>query len=143
MAAGLLLLKFVNPAEGGFSFSTPVIQRLFGLPCPFCGMTRGTHALLNGEVMQALYLNLATGLVVACALMLVGVWVVEAIRGRTLAWFMPMVNAVFRRWKLLASFLVLFWLVHLSMALVQPKRELLDREAPFFPEFLLEAVSKK
>lgn len=142
MVAGLLLLKFVNPAEGGFSFSSPITQRLFGLPCPFCGMTRGTHALLNGELLQALYLNLATGLALAVAVILIVVWGFEASRGRVVGWFMPIVNAIFCRWKWLAGVLVLFWLVHLSMALILPKQELLDVEAPLFPDFLLkESIS--
>ena len=143
MVAGLVLLRFFNPADGGFSLSTPLTQRLFGLPCPFCGITRGTHALLNGEIMQALYLNMATGFVLAVAFLLIGVWCVEAIRGQVLSWFMPSVNAVFRRWKMLAVALVMFWLVHLTLALSQQKWELLHVEAPLFPDFLLNDVSKK
>lgn len=143
MLAGLWILKFVNPADGGLSLNTPLTQRVFGLPCPFCGITRGTHALLNGEVIQALYLNLATVAVLVTAVTLMMVWVVESVRGRALDWFMPAVNAVFCRWKLLAMALMLFWLFHLSVALFQSKTELLDEDAPLFPDFLLKATSQK
>lgn len=33
------------------------LRALTGVPCPFCGMTRGTIALVHGDVLGALALN--------------------------------------------------------------------------------------
>ncbi len=138
MASGLLLLRFLNPAESTFSLTTPLTQRLFGLPCPFCGITRGTHALLNGEVMRSLYLNMATVLVVAVAVLLMVMWTVEAARGRAVVSFSRWVDSMLKRWKWLLAGLFVFWMIHLSVALWLPKPELLNRDAWLFPEFLLQ-----
>jgi len=140
MGLGLLVLRFIDPAGGVVSLNTPLTQRVFGLPCPFCGITRGTHEFLNGEVLRALYLNMSTGLVVLVAGTLILFWGIEAFRGRELLWFTRGVNVIFQRWKMLAGALVIFWVVHLSMALSLPKPELLDRSAPLFPEFLLKGT---
>lgn len=133
IAAGLVILKFVNPEDGGLSLTTPLSQRLFGLPCPFCGITRGTHALLNGDIARALYLNMATTLALLVSLSLVLIWTVEAVRGREWIRIGQAVNAAFRRWKLWALALVLFWIVHLTLAVGTPKPELLDPDAWLFP----------
>lgn len=48
------------------------LRTLTGVPCPFCGMTRGSLALLRGDVLRSLALNpgalllvLALGLAIA------------------------------------------------------------------------------
>jgi Protein of unknown function (DUF2752) len=33
------------------------LRALTGVPCPFCGMTRGTIALVHGDVLHSLALN--------------------------------------------------------------------------------------
>jgi len=59
--AGMSALGFVawffNPATAGF-FPVCPLYSMTGLACPGCGMTRGLHALLHGDVVSALDFNL-------------------------------------------------------------------------------------
>jgi len=48
---------FFNPATAGF-FPVCPLYSMTGLACPGCGMTRGLHALLHGDVVSALDFNL-------------------------------------------------------------------------------------
>ncbi|MBX9789449.1 MAG: DUF2752 domain-containing protein [Pirellulales bacterium] len=54
--AGLLLVWAVDPAEAGF-YPPCWLHRLTGWHCPGCGATRALHALLHGDVSQALAFN--------------------------------------------------------------------------------------
>jgi len=57
MAAGALTLWVFNPATAGFFPVCPLFQ-LTGWACPGCGLTRGLHAFLHGDVLKALDYNL-------------------------------------------------------------------------------------
>jgi hypothetical protein len=48
------------------------LRTLTGVPCPFCGMTRGTLALLHGDLLHSLALN--PGVVVAIVAVAFLVW---------------------------------------------------------------------
>src|SRR5215203_7501654 len=48
---------FFNPTTAGF-FPVCPFYSMTGLACPGCGMTRGLHALLHGDVLTALDYNL-------------------------------------------------------------------------------------
>ena len=57
MSAVAFAVWFFNPATAGF-FPVCPLYKLTGLACPGCGMTRGLHALLHGDVAGALDYNL-------------------------------------------------------------------------------------
>lgn len=136
--AGMAVLRWGGAGLVGAVASHPLSQQVFGIPCPFCGMTRGTSAVLRGEWQQALYLNSASFAVIACAFLLASVWIVEACLGRRWTRFARFTSALLRRPFLLLGLLGLFWIFHLTSALRQPKPELLTPTAPLFPAFLLE-----
>jgi hypothetical protein len=48
---------YFNPTTAGF-FPVCPLYALTGFACPGCGMTRGLHALLHGDVLGALDYNL-------------------------------------------------------------------------------------
>lgn len=57
---GMITVVALVPPEG-----TPIYPKCFsytvlGIHCPGCGMTRATHALLNGQLLQSLAYNLLT-----------------------------------------------------------------------------------
>lgn len=57
MSAATFAVGYFNPATAGFFPVCPLLK-LTGLACPGCGMTRGFHALLHGDVLGALDYNL-------------------------------------------------------------------------------------
>lgn len=57
MSALAFAVWFFNPATAGF-FPVCPLYSMTGLACPGCGMTRGLHALLHGDVLTALDYNL-------------------------------------------------------------------------------------
>jgi hypothetical protein len=48
------------------------LRTLTGVPCPFCGATRGTIALLHGDLLHSLVLN--PGVVLAVAALVLLLW---------------------------------------------------------------------
>ncbi|HEY5704987.1 MAG TPA: DUF2752 domain-containing protein [Terrimicrobiaceae bacterium] len=129
LLVGAALVPLAPPA--GFpSLPSCVFKGATGLPCPFCGGTRATQALVRGDLSRALYLNVAAlpaVIVLVGAALMLG-W--EALRGRRFRdW-----NAVVRRLRLLlpimATVLCIYWLVHLMGALRGAKPELVDLQNP-------------
>jgi len=57
MSAAAFAVGYFNPATAGFFPVCPLLK-LTGIACPGCGMTRGLHALLHGDVVSALDYNL-------------------------------------------------------------------------------------
>ena len=49
-------VAYFNPVNAGFFPQCPLFV-LTGMRCPGCGLTRGFHALLNGDVLSALHFN--------------------------------------------------------------------------------------
>ncbi len=79
--AGVLgYLALVNPSEPGHYPLCPT-NALLGVDCPGCGMLRGTHALLTGDVPRALDHNLLLVALVPLALVLLVRWARQAWRG--------------------------------------------------------------
>ena len=54
--AGAFAVGYFNPAGAGFFPACP-FHWLTGLNCPGCGLTRGFHALFQGDVLTALHFN--------------------------------------------------------------------------------------
>lgn len=57
VAASVWVLRHVNPNLPGNPLPPCAFHALTGLWCPGCGMTRALHALVHGDVLQALHLN--------------------------------------------------------------------------------------
>ncbi|MEP6903059.1 MAG: DUF2752 domain-containing protein [Actinomycetota bacterium] len=57
MSGIVAAVGYFNPSTAGF-FPVCPLYALTGLACPGCGMTRGLHALLHGDVLTALDYNL-------------------------------------------------------------------------------------
>lgn len=57
LLAGAAYVAADNPSDGGVFLPCP-FRTLTGLWCPGCGLTRATHYLFRGDVMQALRYNL-------------------------------------------------------------------------------------
>lgn len=56
VGAGALAVYSFNPTTVGFFPACP-LHALTGFNCPGCGLTRGFHALLNGDILGALHFN--------------------------------------------------------------------------------------
>ena len=57
MSVAAFAVGYFNPATAGFFPLCPLLK-LTGIACPGCGMTRGLHALLHGDILTALDYNL-------------------------------------------------------------------------------------
>jgi len=77
-------------ADGHLGFACP-LRSVTGVPCPFCGMTRGVTALVHGDVARAALLNPGSVLIVFASLTLLVMWRVP--RVTVPAWSVPMVVA--------------------------------------------------
>jgi hypothetical protein len=58
-------------------------RKLTGLECPGCGMTRGTHALLNGRWMEAFRFNPIGMILLPIAMLGLGVECFGWVRGKS------------------------------------------------------------
>lgn len=123
----LLGLLLAVPGLGRLAFSDwpSPFHDLTGLPCPFCGMTRSGQSLLAGDWERAFYYN-ALGPVLA---LMAGIFLiaygVELVRRTHLHWLSQWTQWLLRHVRACLLFLLLFWLVHLGLALFTPKPELL------------------
>lgn len=69
MAVMAGVLYFVDPEECVWLYPQCGSYRYFGLYCPGCGITRSLHALLHGDVVRALSMNLLVGAVAPVAVL--------------------------------------------------------------------------
>ncbi len=117
MLAGVGYVAFYNPVSAGFFPACP-FHALTGLNCPGCGLTRGFHALLQGDVLGALHYNLLIPFFALFFGYLLISMILFAVRGRGLSF------QIFRPW-MIYSFL--------GFALVFA----VTRNLPFYPFNLL------
>lgn len=82
LLAGAAYVAADDPSNGGVFLPCP-FRTLTGWWCPGCGLTRATHHLLRGDIMQALRYNV---FVVAILLALAGTWLAWLVHstGRTM-----------------------------------------------------------
>jgi hypothetical protein len=83
-------LRFAGAAMLGAAAILPIVPvapvppcplRTFtGIPCPFCGMTRGVTALVHGHVSAAFTYNPGAFLIVAIAVVLLVAWRWQRVR---------------------------------------------------------------
>lgn len=79
-AAGLTYLGLVDPNEPGHYPLCP-LRALFGIDCPGCGMLRGTHDLVTGDVAGALDNNVLLVLLIPLAIVIWFRWFINSWRG--------------------------------------------------------------
>ena len=72
-AAGLVVLVAWTPPDDA-SMSLCLTRRVFGLPCPGCGLTRGVAHLLQGNLARAMTLHPLAPLATADAAVGWGLW---------------------------------------------------------------------
>lgn len=89
VGAGAFLVGYYNPTTAGF-FPVCPLYALTGIHCPGCGLTRGFHALFQGDVLTALHFNALLpifALIIGFSLVSL---VLIVFRGRGLSWkFFP------------------------------------------------------
>ncbi len=129
MLVGAALLPLTPPPR--FSgLPLCVLKSATGLPCPLCGGTRATQALLRGDLARALYLNVAAlpaVMTFVTAALVLG-W--EAMRGRAVGDWDALLRRLRSLLPILAALLCVYWLLHLMNALRAPKSELVDLRNP-------------
>lgn len=84
LAAGAAYVVAEDPSDGGVFLPCP-FRTLTGWWCPGCGLTRATHHLFRGDVVQALRFNLFVVIVLAAIAAGWLAWVAAA-AGRSTAW---------------------------------------------------------
>lgn len=83
MGAGAAVVWYFDPTKAGF-FPVCPLYALTGIACPGCGLTRGFHALLHGDVLTALDYNAMIPFFAFLAGLGFVSMIVYAIRGRGL-----------------------------------------------------------
>ena len=85
IGAGAFVVGYFNPTTAGF-FPLCPLHAMTGLDCPGCGLTRGFHALLNGDVLTALRFNALLPVFGFIFAYLFLSMLLTAVRGRGLSW---------------------------------------------------------
>jgi hypothetical protein len=78
--AGMLAVATVRPWLPTTIGPPCPLRTVTGVPCPFCGMTRGVTALVHGQLSNAFWFNPGAFLVVAMALVLLVAWRWQRVR---------------------------------------------------------------
>jgi hypothetical protein len=87
---GAILVAVSDPSSANSRFPPCAFHQLTGLWCPGCGLTRGTHHLLHGDLIAALSSNLFTPVVLVTIVVAWWVWTRRAFGkgpGRVIATF--------------------------------------------------------
>jgi hypothetical protein len=78
--AGMLAVAAVRPWLPATIGPPCPLRTVTGIPCPFCGMTRGVTAIVHGNFSAAFGFNPGAFLVVAMALVLLVAWRWQRVR---------------------------------------------------------------
>jgi Protein of unknown function (DUF2752) len=133
LPTALAALFFVGPGTlpKWFPFATSC-GAFTGLPCIFCGVTRGLHHLLHGEFGRALYFNWLAFPLVGGALTLFLVHALELVLDRRLLARVLRVRPTRPSLGALFAGLVLLWCLQVYLAVSQHKTELLNPHGPLY-----------
>ena len=95
LGAGALLVAVATtlPALPGHDVVSCPLRATTGVPCPFCGMTRGVSHLVTGDVGGAVALNPGSVLLVLAVVALAVALVVRRTTIRIPAWAPPLALA--------------------------------------------------
>ncbi len=109
-----------------------------GLPCIFCGMTRALHHLLNGEFEQALYFNWLAFPFAASTMFAAFRFGAELIERRHIPLPLPAPALRLNPRTVAGGAAVLFalWILQVSLAISQHKRELLNPNGALYAVFV-------
>lgn len=83
-AAGAFIVSYFNPTTAGFFPVCPLFA-VTGLSCPGCGLTRGFHALFQGDISNALHFNALLPVYLLFGIYLFVTLVSIVVRGRGLS----------------------------------------------------------
>ena len=78
--AGMLAVAAVRPWLPATLGPPCPLRTVTGVPCPFCGMSRGVTALVHGQLSAAFTYNPGAFLVVAMAIVLLVAWRWQRVR---------------------------------------------------------------
>lgn len=136
IAAALLGVRYVDPETVSWFPLRTSCGAFTGLPCIFCGTTRGLHYLLNGDFTRAFYFNWLAFPVVAVGVAAVVAAVAEIAAQRRLvaARFTFRATPTSIAWT--GGSLAALWLLQVSIAISLHKHELLNPTGPLYPWFV-------
>ncbi len=96
--AGMLGVAAVRPLVP-FEFVPPCpLRTLTGVPCPFCGMTRGVTAAVHADLGRAVFLNPGSIVAVVLAVVLLLAW--RSKRVEIPVWSIAIVFGLLWSWQL-------------------------------------------
>lgn len=117
MVVGAGVVWYFDPSRAGFMPACPLYTTT-GFACPGCGMTRGLHALMHGDILTALDFNALIPLILIFLGYLFFSMLSVAVRGRGLA---------VGKWNLVLLWVVLGLLITFGIL----------RNLPFYPFTIL------
>ena len=119
IGAGGLLVGYFNPTTAGF-FPVCPLHAMTGLNCPGCGLTRGFHALFQGDIVTALHFNALLPIFGFVFAYLTLSMFLTAVRGRGLSWKIFHPTAIYGFLFIVAVFFVVRNLPFYPFTLLAP-----------------------